>query len=79
MTLEDFLAARRAAADELAPLKQRERDVLVLVAKGYMAKEIARQLDMGQSTVSAHITRIRAAMQMTTTEAVVLAVKAGWV
>jgi len=78
-TLEDFLLVRKTAADELAPLTHAEREVLVLVSKGCNVKEAAVALGISASTVAGRIKTLHARLRMTTTEAVVLAVKAGWV
>lgn len=50
-----------AAADELARLRQitpREREILLLVAKGLTSKEIATTLFISQKTVEVHRTRL---------------------
>ena len=47
-----------SAAGHLVPaptLSERETEVLKLVAKGYVSKEIAQKLGIGQATVSTHI------------------------
>lgn len=42
-------------ADVAPALSDRETEVLKLVAKGYVSKEIAQKLGIGQATVSTHI------------------------
>lgn len=79
MTLDDFLLVRRTAADELQPLTAAEREVLVLVSKGCTVDEVGAALGLSKSAVAGRIKTMHARLRMTTTEAVVLAVKAGWV
>jgi len=42
-----------------APLTEREREVLRLIAAGYSAKEIAIRLEIAPRTVAGHIDHIR--------------------
>jgi DNA-binding NarL/FixJ family response regulator len=44
--------------ERLAALSQREREVLVLLAEGLSAKEIAARLNIADSTAGVHLTRI---------------------
>ncbi|WP_432534742.1 response regulator [Kineococcus arenarius] len=54
-------AATRAGGDgEDRPLSQRERDVLVLVARGTTNREIARSLFISEATVKTHLTHLYA-------------------
>ncbi|MCP5529285.1 MAG: response regulator transcription factor [Opitutaceae bacterium] len=46
------------ARHELAELSEREREVLQLLATGYLYKEIADQLGIGVNTVSTYVRRI---------------------
>jgi DNA-binding NarL/FixJ family response regulator len=48
----------RAAADPLAGLSQREREVLALLVEGLPNKLIARRLEISEKTVKSHLTRI---------------------
>ncbi len=67
------------AAAELACLTPRQREVLVMTAKGYDARKMAGLLGMSFRTVESHNAAIRKRLNMTTIEAAVLAAKAGWV
>ena len=71
----------KAAAAELgaASLTPREREVLVLMGKGLGRGEIADSLELTTKTIDTHLMGMRKKLRMTTIEAVVLAVKAGWV
>jgi DNA-binding NarL/FixJ family response regulator len=63
-----------------APLTPRERDVLFAAARGLGNKQIAAELGMSARTVQTHLTSIFAKLGVSSrTEAVLLAVKRGWV
>jgi NarL family two-component system response regulator LiaR len=64
----------------LEPLSEREMEVLKLVTKGYSNKEIADQLYLSIRTVQGHLGNIfNKLMVSSRTEAVVRALKEGWV
>jgi DNA-binding NarL/FixJ family response regulator len=48
----------RASPDPLSGLSQREREVLVALARGLPNKLIARRLQISEKTVKSHLTRI---------------------
>jgi len=53
----EVLAARSAPRPD-AELSTREREVLVLVARGLPNKRIARELEISEKTVKAHLTSV---------------------
>ncbi|GIP15797.1 DNA-binding response regulator [Paenibacillus montaniterrae] len=55
--LKEF-AANRASEANKHPLTAREQDILRLVAKGYVNREIAAQLDISEHTVKNHLKNI---------------------
>lgn len=55
---EDAAPSRRAVAGRLARLTTREHEIASLVGSGGSNKEIARQLDISERTVKAHLTEI---------------------
>ena len=57
-------AARPRQADRLAVLTEREREVLTLIALGRSNPEIAQELYLSASTVSTHIGRILAKLDL---------------
>ena len=49
---------------ELDQLTMREREVLRLIARGYMYKEVALQLDISARTVEAHVSAVLRKLQL---------------
>jgi NarL family two-component system response regulator LiaR len=63
--------------DDLTP---RERDVLVLIGRGFPNKQIARELDIAEKTVKTHVGHVLAKLGVADrTQAAVVAVRAGLV
>ena len=85
--LDPVVAARlvdRLSSDgEPEPLERltpREREVLVLIARGHANKRIALELGLSEKTVKAHVGHVLAKLGVTDrTQAAVLAVRAGLV
>lgn len=76
--LAAFRQVQADARAELEPLTQRQRDILVMTAKGLDKKGVAEALGVSHHTVNDHQQQIRNRLGLTTVEAVVLAAKAGW-
>lgn len=52
------MAGQRSEHPRLGSLSVRERDVALCVARGESNKEIARQLDLAERTIKAHLTSV---------------------
>ncbi len=77
---QDVSKKRRGTTGELAPLSEREMEVLTLLSKGYSNKEIALELDISHQTVKNHVTAILRKLGVNDrTQAVVYALQRGWV
>ncbi len=64
----------------MTPLTQKELDILSQMADGKMNKEIARALDISESTVKNYVSRIFRKLEVNTrTAAVMLAMSRGWI
>jgi DNA-binding NarL/FixJ family response regulator len=63
--LDAFAGAPPPAADvELDQLTDREREVLRLIARGYMYKEVAHRLEISAKTVEAHVSAVLRKLQL---------------
>jgi DNA-binding NarL/FixJ family response regulator len=83
--LDTIVAARlvealAAGPEPLEQLTPREREVLVLVGRGFPNKLIARELGLAEKTVKTHVGRVLAKLGVSDrTQAAVVAVRAGLV
>ena len=57
---------RLTSSAELDELTPREREVLQLIARGYMYKEIAARLHISVKTVESHVSSVRRKLQLST-------------
>src|SRR5207237_2585708 len=65
--LDAFRAGEQVAGDaELNELTPREREVLQLIARGYMYKEIAARLHLSVKTVESHVSNVLRKLQLST-------------
>ena len=63
--LDAFRAGERVGGDaELDELTKREREVLQLIARGYMYKEIAARLHISAKTVESHVSSVLRKLQL---------------
>ena len=65
--LDAFRSGEPMGADEeLETLTPREREVLQLIARGYMYKEIAARLSLSVKTIEAHVSSVLRKLQLST-------------
>jgi len=65
--LDAFRSGEPMGADEeLETLTPREREVLKLIARGYMYKEIAARLSLSVKTIEAHVSSVLRKLQLST-------------
>ena len=72
------LSWRSEAEGVIAPLTPRETEILNYIARGYLNKQIAAELDISEQTIKNHVTSILRKLNANArTEAVVVAIKQG--
>jgi DNA-binding NarL/FixJ family response regulator len=65
--LDAFRAGDRVGGDaDLEELTPREREVLQLIARGYMYKEIAARLHLSVKTIESHVSNVLKKLQLST-------------
>jgi DNA-binding NarL/FixJ family response regulator len=65
--LDAFRAGEPLGADpQLETLTPREREVLQLIARGYLYKEIAARLSLSVKTIEAHVSSVLRKLQLST-------------
>ena len=64
--LDAYRSERAKADSELDELTPREREVLQLIARGYLYKEIAARLDISVKTVESHVSSVLRKLQLST-------------
>ncbi len=78
--LVDTLAAAEGGDEPLDRLTPREREVLILIGRGFPNKRIAQELGLSEKTVKTHVGHVLAKLGVSDrTQAAVLAVRAGLV
>jgi DNA-binding NarL/FixJ family response regulator len=74
------LSWRRETEGFISPLTSRETEVLDCIARGYLNKEIAVELNISEQTIKNHVTSVLRKLNANArTEAVVIAIKQGLV
>lgn len=74
------LSARAEDKALMSPITPRETEILEYVAKGFLNKQIAAELDIGEQTIKNHVTSILRKLNANVrTEAVVIALKQGYI
>lgn len=64
----------------ITPLTAREMEILTYIAQGYLNKQIAVELGISEQTIKNHVTSILRKLNANArTEAVVVAIKQGWI
>ena len=64
--LDAYRSEQRGGSSELDELTPREREVLQLIARGYLYKEIAARLHISVKTVESHVSSVLRKLQLST-------------
>ena len=72
------LASQSDTGNLISPLTKRETEILEYIAKGFLNKQIASELDISEQTIKNHVTSILRKLNANArTEAVVIGIKRG--
>jgi two-component system response regulator DegU len=72
------LASQSDTGDLISPLTKRETEILEYIAKGFLNKQIASELEISEQTIKNHVTSILRKLNANArTEAVVIGIKRG--
>ena len=72
------LASQTDTGDLISPLTKRETEILEYIARGFLNKQIASELDISEQTIKNHVTSILRKLNANArTEAVVIGIKRG--
>lgn len=72
------LSSQSDTGDLISPLTKRETEILEYIAKGFLNKQIASELDISEQTIKNHVTSILRKLNANArTEAVVIGIKRG--
>lgn len=78
--LQEVSGVKKAEAAIPSVLTRREIEILDYIARGYMNKQIARQLGLSEQTIKNHLSSILRKLDVNDrTRAVVLAIQNGWI
>jgi len=78
--LQEYYQAKESGATVPSPLTRRETEILRFIARGYMNKQIAKELGLSEQTIKNHLSSILRKLDVNDrTQAVVLAIHNGWI
>lgn len=76
--LLNYFAVGNSSEGEIQDLTKREREVLIVIAKGYSLTEAAQQLNISRSTIATHVKNIYSKLAISSrAEAAMIAAKTG--
>jgi len=78
--LQAFSSVQKAKATVPSIITPRETEILSYIARGYMNKQVARELGLSEHTIKNHLSSIIRKLEVNDrTQAVVLAINNGWI